>query len=111
MAAPLVFPSLKVGDTFGLLQYQLLLDGVPLPIDAATDVIFRMVTRATPPVVIIDDASGVVVDAALGIVGYQRSDADVANALQVKCEFTLTFPSTEVHVSPNINLDIVADLP
>lgn len=104
------YEAIKVGDTQGVLDYQILLDGVPIVIPDGTTVVCRWVTRdERPPLVVVDDAAGLVVDAAQGIVGYQRVAADVVTARVVLVEFTVTYPSAEVHVSPDIALPIIQD--
>ena len=104
------YEAIKVGDTQGVLDYQILLDGVPIVIPPGTTLVCRWVTRdERPEVVVVDDAAGIVVDAAQGLVGYQRVPADVATARVVLVEFTVTYPSAEVHVSPDIMLPIIKD--
>ncbi len=109
MARPqLHYDSIKVGDTQGVLEYQIKLDGTPIVIPSGTTLVCRWVSRdETPEVVVVDDVAGLVVDAAEGIVGYQRVSANVVTARVVLIEFTVTYPSTEVHVSPDIVMEIL----
>ena len=102
------YRPIKVGDTHGLLRSQLLFEGQPIVLPGGTTVVCRWKDRDDSSLVIVDDEAGVVDDATNGIVGYQRKTSEVANALTALVEFTVTFPSTEVHVSPDITLPIIA---
>ena len=101
------YTSMKVGDTLGLLEYQIVDDKMTLPLIDAT-IIFRMV-RISDGEVAVDDKAGVLVDGAdgipgsTGVVGYQRVVADVIVGL-MNCEFTITTESGFFHLSPNIQL-------
>jgi hypothetical protein len=97
------YEDLKVGDTLGLLEYQLLKDGSPLPLPAGTVVVFKMLNRDTLAV-IVDNQPGFVKDAAAGIVAYQRVTGDVDTDQPVICQFTSTLPIGEVHHSPDIEM-------
>ena len=95
------YTSMKVGDTLGLLEYEIVDDALPLDITGAT-VIFRMI-RISDSAVIVDDKGGLVVDGEGGVVGYQRVVADVVAGL-MNCQFTVTTDTGFFHLSPNIQL-------
>ena len=103
MSSGLRYASLKVGDTLGLLEYEIQDDAVPLPLVAGTTVTFRMTTDDAAETNIIAAAAGTVVDADLGVVGYQRTGANVATAGLMKCQFTVVTGGF-THKSPNIQL-------
>lgn len=105
------YRSMKVGDTLGLLQYQMLDEGEPFPGLSGASVIFRMIEKAPPQTVRVNDKAGIVVDVATAIVGYQRVPLDVTTAALMLCEFTVTTLTGRVHISPSIELLITADLP
>lgn len=101
------YEQIYVGDTLGLLEYQLLENGEPAAVDLATDVVCRWVNRDDPSVVVVDDKDGVVVDGPNGVIGFQRTTADVAVAATVIVQFTSTDPGGAVHKSPEIELPIL----
>ncbi len=105
------YRSMKTGSTLGVLEYQMLDKGLPFDV-TGSGVKFRMVVKDSSPVnVIIDDKDGFIVDALLGIVGYQRIPDDTALAALMLCEFQVTVPSGRIHKSPDIQLLIAAELP
>lgn len=101
---------MKVGDTLGLLQYQMLDEGKPFPGLLGASVVFRMIEKVSGTVRV-DDKAGIVVDVVTAIVGYQRLPPDVTVAALMLCEFTVTTLSGRVHISPSIEMLIAVDLP
>lgn len=109
------YRSVKVGDTLGLLQYQMLDQGQTFPITGAS-VLFRMI-RDDDKSVVVDDAVGILVAGADDVLGsdgvaaYQRLPIDVAVDGLMLCEFQVTVASGRIHKSPNIQLLIAKELP
>lgn len=99
------YAPIKVGDTAGLLPYQVTNGSIALPVSGAT-VVCRWVNRDTGAVVV-DDQPGVIIDGPGGIVGYQRVAADVATAQPVIIQFTIVFTSGDPHVSLDIGMRIL----
>lgn len=102
--ARLDYPDIKVGSHSEVLEYQVTDDGEPISVAGAT-VTCKWVHRDTGAT-IVAAAAGVIVDAAAGTVGYELEAADVTTAQPVIAQFTIVYPSTEQHVSPDINFTI-----
>ncbi len=101
--ARLIYPDITVGSDSELLEYQITDGGVPISVAGST-VTCKWVNRDTGATV--RDSAGIIVDAAAGIVGCEVVPADVATAQRIIAQFTIVFPSTEQHVSPDISFAI-----
>ena len=105
MATPR-YPDLKVGDTAGKLEYQMLFGGVPLDVTGAT-VVVKITNRDTGAVIQAGGA-GTVDNGLQGLLGYQRVAGDVAAAAPTIVVWTVTLPGGDIHVSPDIHMTIEA---
>lgn len=101
--ARLIYPDITVGSDSELLEYQVTNGGVPISVAGAT-VACKWVNRDTGVTVV--DSAGTIVNAAEGIVGYPIVPADVVTAQRITAQFTIVYPSTEQHVSPDISFAI-----
>ncbi len=102
--ARLDYDDITVGSDSEVIEYQITDGGVPVSVAGAT-VTCKWVNRDTGTTVVAS-AAGTIVDAAAGIVGYPVAVADVATAQPIIAQFTIVFPSTEQHRSPDINFAI-----
>lgn len=103
--ARLDYEDITVGSDSELLEYQITKGGVPISVAGAT-VTCKWVNRDTG-VTVVDDAVGIIVDAAAGVVGYRVVPANVVVAEPIIAQFTIVFPSGDRHRSLDIHFAII----